>query len=106
MNISDKPLGEQCHNALVTAAELKNVAMLLRKKAERILDQVFLMSDGSIEVRKATARDSKHHRDAEDGALEAETRANIAKAEADGLQIRFEHWRTEQSTRRAEMTLR
>ena len=101
-----RTLGEQCHDALVAAAESKNIAMLLRKKAERILDQVFLMSDGSIEVRKATARDSKEHREADQRALEAETKANIAKAEGDGLQIRFEEWRTQQSTRRAEMTLR
>ena len=103
---SNQPLGVMCHDALVAAAESKNIAILLRKKSERILDQVFLMSEGSIEVRKVTARQSDNYLMADQRALVAETKANIAKAEADGLQIRFESWRTEQATARAEMQLR
>ena len=103
---SNQPLGAQCHDALVVAAESKNIALLLRKTADRILDQVFLMSEGGIEVRKVTARQSEEYRMAEERAMEAETQANIERAEADGLEVRFKEWQGLNSNRRAEMQLR
>ena len=101
-----RTLGEQCHDAKMATAKNETIALELRKKASRIYDQVFLMAGGPIEVRKATARLKPEHVLAEDRAMEAETASILAKAEANGLEVRFEEWRTIQATRRAEMQLR
>ena len=91
-----RTLGEQCHDAIVVAAKYKDIAVGLRKKCELIFDMVFLVSEGAIETRKALARTSKEYREADERALEAETKAVIAKAEALGLDKRFDEWRNEE----------
>lgn len=101
-----RTLGEQCHDAIIVAAKYKDIAGKLRAKAGLVFDMVFLVSEGAIETRKALARTSSEYREADNRALEAETKAIVAKAEAVGLDKRFEEWRTTQATRRAEMTLR
>lgn len=107
MHGSNRSLAEMIADALIVAAEAKNDAATKRRKADRILDAVLLQqSGGSADERKAKARQDVRYIQADDAALEAEHRANIAKAQADGLGVRFEAWRTEQATARAEMNLR
>lgn len=100
------PLGERCHRALVQAARVKVEALTARKLAERVYDRILLDAEGSIPVREAKARVHEKFIAAEDAALKLESDAIIAKAHADGLQIRFEEFRTQAATSRAEMNLR
>jgi hypothetical protein len=99
--------GSRLHDALIKAGEAKVDAIQARKKADRILDVCFLRADGkNAEMKKAQARTDPTFLEADKLATDAECAAILAKADADGLQIRFEAWRTEESTKRAEMTLR
>jgi hypothetical protein len=102
-----RTLGELAYAALVHAAKLKCEAMKARKLADRIFDRLVLQSAGSsVSSREAEARLHPSYVGVDDQALEAESAAIVAKAKADGVQIRFEEWRTTQATNRAEMTLR
>jgi hypothetical protein len=102
---SNLPLGERVHRALVEAANIKIIALAKRKLAERVYDRILLDQEGSIAVKEAKARIHEKFIAVEDAALKAESEAIVAKAHADGLAIRFEQWRTEQATTRAEMQL-
>ena len=104
---SNLPLGEQVHIALVAAAKSASEALRLEKLAKRVMAQLMILSDEkSVGMREATARADFKYTNAEDAWIQAETTANIHKAEADGLKIRWETWRTEQANTRAEMQLR
>lgn len=102
-----RTLGELAHDALVHAARMKCEALRFRKQADRVFDRLVLESTGSsVSSREAEARSHPAYVGMDDQALEAESAAIVAKAKADGVQIRFEEWRTNQATTRAEMTLR
>lgn len=104
---SNRSLGERCHDAMLKAAETSSEARRLKKLAERVLAQITLAQDGKSHAERETkARCDVRYLSAEDACIAAETTANLAKAEADGLQVRFEEWRTLQATHRAEMNLR
>lgn len=104
---TNRTLGERVHDALVYAAELKADAMRERRRAERTLDISLLKATGrNADERKASARQDPRFEEADVKATEAECKAIVAKADADGLQVVFEQWRTEESTKRAEMNLR
>jgi len=104
---SNRTLGERVHDALVTAAERKAEAMRLRRMAERYFDIALLKATGkNADERKANARQDPNYEAADTKATEAECAAIVAKAEADGLQIEFEEWRSKTATERAEMQLR
>lgn len=104
---SNLPLGEQVHNALVAAAKSASEALRLEKLAKRVMAQLMIVSDEkSAAMREAAARADLKYTSVEDAWIQAETTANIDKAEAEGLKVRWETWRTEQSTLRAEMQLR
>ena len=104
---SNLPLGEQCHNALLAAANKKVAAMRARKLADRVFDRLFIGTEGrNKEEREAKARTEAAYIKIDDEALQAESDAIVAKAEADGLAVRFEEWRSEQANAREEMKLR
>lgn len=106
-NDHNRSLGERVHDAMIKAAEAKVEAMRSRRHAERAFDIALLKATGkNAEERKASARLDSAFQEKDALALEAECAAIIAKSEADGLEIVWETWRTEQSTRRAEMNLR
>ena len=103
----NRTLGELSQDAPVHPARLKVEAMKARKQADRVFDRLVLESTGSsVSSREAEARSHPSYVGMDDIALEAESQAIVAKAKADGVQIRFEEWRTNQATTRAEMTLR
>lgn len=106
MDGDNRTPGQQVHDALVRAAEAKNAAMIAERKAKRVYAQVYLAASGSVEERKQKAAVSDTYGGYEDAYIDMETAYNIARAEADGLQCRFNEWQTRESTRRAEMTLR
>lgn len=107
MTPSNRTLGERCHDAMLVAAQSESEARRFKKLSERVLAQITLAQDGKSHAERETkARCDIRFIAAEDAYIEAETRANVAKAEADGLRIRFEEWRTHQATTRAEMSLR
>lgn len=104
---SNRSLGEQCHDALLKAAETGSEAKRLKKLSERVLAQLTLAQDGKSHAeREVKARCDMRYIAAEDASITAETDANKARAEADGLHVRFSEWQTLESTRRAEMHLR
>jgi hypothetical protein len=105
--MSNRTIGEQCHDALVEAAKAKAEALRARKKADRTFDIALLKATGAnADARKAAARLDPVADAAESEAVEKECAAIVAKAQADGLQILFEAWRSKQATDRAEMTMR
>lgn len=107
MDISNNlSLSEQVHRALVNAARLKVEAMRAKKIAERAFDRILLDQEGkNIAEREAKARIHATFLSLDDAALEAESKAIIARAHTEGLQCRFEAWRSENATNRAEMAL-
>ena len=99
-------LGVQCHDAMVKHAAALNEALRTERLRKRIFAELYLRGDGSVAHREAMARTNPAYIEAEERWVQCESAANLAKAEADGLRIRFEAWRTQQSTARAEMNLR
>jgi hypothetical protein len=106
MTLDNRTPGQQVHDALVRAAAAKNDALIAERRAKRVYAQVYLAASGSVEERKQKAAVSDTYAEYEDKRIDAETKHNIARAESDGLQCRFNEWQTRESTRRAEMTLR
>lgn len=104
---SNRSLGERVHDALLEAASKKNDALLLKRRYERTLTAYTIDAQGkSFGERQAKAATHTVVADAEEAWIVAEQAANAARAQADGLQCRFEEWRTNQATNRAEMNLR
>ncbi len=100
-------LGQKYHDALIRAAEAKNEALRAERMKKRIFAQVILRVEGkNAQEREAQAITHSEYQRFEDAWVEAETKANVAKAEADGLAVMFEAWRTQQATARAEMQIR
>lgn len=105
--MTNRTLGQMVHDALVKAAELKADAMRERRRADRTLDICILRATGkNSDERKASARQMPEFEEADLKAIEAECKFVVAKAEADGLQVEWETWRTEQANQRAEANLR
>lgn len=108
MQIATQPeltLGEQCHAAMVKFATAENEALRTKQLHKRIFAELYLRGDGNIPHREAMARTNPAYIEAEERWIQAESAANLAKAESNGLRIRFEAWRTQAATRRAEMTM-
>jgi hypothetical protein len=104
---SNQTLGERVHDALVEAAKAKNDAFRLERKYKRTLKAHIVISEGkSFGERETKASVNPTVQEAEDAWIAAELIANTTRAEADGLQVRFEEYRTREATARAEMTLR
>lgn len=104
---SNRTIAEQANDAMLESAQAKTEALRARKLAERVYDRIFLDTQGkNIAEREARARVHDKFIAAEDAALDAEERAILAKAAADGLMVQFEAWRSKQATDRAEMQLR
>lgn len=99
-------LGELCHDAMLKHAGTQNEALRTERLRKRMFAELFLRGDGSVAHREAMARTNPAYIEAEEKWVQAESAANMAKAEADGLRLRFEAWRTEAATTRAEMNLR
>jgi len=99
-------LANTIQEALIEAAGTQSAALSLEKHAKAVRAEVFLQfSQGTIAEREAEARCHTRYQQIEREWIEAESAANLARAKADGLKIRWETWRTLQATRRAEMTL-
>ena len=97
--------GHQVHDALVECALQKNEALKAEKLAKRVYSAVYLQTDGNVDERKAKALTNSKYEEFDDVHTDAESKYNLARAEADGMQCRFEEWRTRSATRRAEMGL-
>ena len=87
-------------------AELDGEARRLEKMEKVVFSEVVNQLEGSIALREHAARANPQYRDIMDRMIKARTAANIAKAEVDAAEMRFEAWRTAQATKRAEMSLR
>jgi hypothetical protein len=104
---SNQSPGERVHDALVEAAIAKTEAFKSERLYKRVLAECLLGAEGKTSAeRDARARLHPKAIAAEDAWITNESKANIARAESDGLQVRFEEYRTREATARAEMTLR
>lgn len=100
-------LGQKYHDALIRAANAKNEALAAERLKKRVYAQCFLQVEGkNAAEREAKSITHAEYQRFEEQWIEAETRANLAKAEAEALAVKFEAWRTDQATRRAEMQIR
>lgn len=104
---------EEALHALTTAMEDAAEAENAADRAEALRKRVFAevvnhATQGGTPVSKAeyAARADQRFVAADNEAIDARSAANIAKAKAEGLKLRFEAWRTRNATRRAEMNLR
>ena len=104
---TNRSLGERCHEAMLAHAKAQSEAMRAERLRKRKFAELFLrMTEGSVAQREAMARTSPAYVEAENLWVQAESAANLAKAEADGMRIRFEEYRTREATTRAEMQMR
>lgn len=103
---TNQTLGERCHDALIETGKAKAAAFKAERLYKRKRATVYLHMQGTVAERDASSRKHEEVVAAEDRWIEAEMTHNIKRAESDGLQMRFEEWRTKQSTARAEMQLR
>ena len=104
--MSNLPLSQQCADALEDSARAESEAIRLEKLAKRVFSQLVINSEGSVNIREHLARAHLKYTEAEDAYITAQTAANLARAKSDGLRLRFEAWRTEESSERARMNLR
>ena len=91
----------------VKAAELDGAARMLEEMKKILLSELVNQSEkSSISKAEHWARDQSQYREHIEKMVNARTAANVAKAEWEATQMRFEAWRTLESTKRAEMNLR
>lgn len=84
---------------------LDGEASKLEKLEKLIFSEMVQREQGSVAAREHAVRADAVFRDHCLEAIGARTQANIARAEADGMKMRFEAWRTISATKRAEMNL-
>jgi|TARA_R110001606_G_scaffold396461_1_gene570623 hypothetical protein len=97
-------------NASKTAlkfAQLDGEARMLEKFEKILLSElVNQANESSIAKAEHFARRHNTYKDHVTKMVLARTDANVAKAEWEAIQMKFESWRTLESTKRAEMNLR
>jgi hypothetical protein len=87
--------------------ELDGAARLLEDSSKTVFSQIMTEWE-NIPVNKAEhkSRQDQRYVDIRKEANEMRTQANLAKVRADYMKMRFEMYRTSESSRRAEMSLR
>ena len=86
-------------------AEAENLALTMKRIMERKHATIFLRQAGNNAEREAKTRTHEDYLSAEDDYLDAANHANLAKAQRNALEVLWETWRTNESTRRAEMRI-
>ena len=84
-------------------AELDGDARRLEKLEKIVFSEIVNQLDGSISSREHEARGHPNYRSHCLETVSARTKANVMKAELDGMEMKFEAWRTLNATKRAEM---
>lgn len=102
----ENDIAYRCTEAMKAAAEAKSDAERLERMAKRVYSQLIISGQGSVAYREHAARCDQKYIDAENVYVAAQTRANVLGAEADGLRLQFEYFRTVSADRRAEMQMR
>lgn len=99
-------LGDKYATALLDAADKKSEALKLERLAKRFYAACYLSAVGTVPEREAKARTNPEFERAEQEWITAEHEANIAEAKVEAMKVKWESWRTLESTKRAEMSLR
>ena len=98
---------ERYRLAQVDWAEKDGEADRLEETKKIIFSELFNQSDEKTAAKaEHWARCHERYRQAMNDAVKAKTAANIARAEVKAMEMKFERWRTMESTKRAEMSLR
>ena len=98
--------GDEYAKALEEVAIAKNEALRQERLTERVKAECFIHAVGkNAEERKSSAITNERYQKQKETDTNAQSALNLAKARADGLYVKFEAWRTLESTKRAEMKL-
>lgn len=98
--------GDSYAESLMATAEAKNAALKQDRITERVKAACFIFAEGkNAEERKSNAIVHPDYQKQVDADVEAQSKYNLARAKSDGLYVKFEAWRTLESTKRAEMKL-
>ena len=104
---SDNDIAEQFRLSCEEWARLDGEARRKDALRKRIFAQLVIAADAkSVAMAENLARVDPRYEMAEADSINAETAANIAKADMEAVRIRFEVWRTRNANARAEMNLR
>ena len=105
--MSDENYTERFREKGVEWAKLDGEARRLEELRRIVLHEIRQRSDKKTEAAKETAAyAAPEYRKHVLEMVEARTTANICKAELEAMRMVADVWRTKESTRRAEMTLR
>lgn len=85
--------------------KLDGEAARLEKLEKIIFSEMVQRLEGSVAAREHAARASEEYRTHCLQMIAARTAANMARAEADGMRMKWDTWRTVNATRRAEMQI-
>jgi len=97
---------ERYRLAVMDAATKKSEAVRAEKLAKRVFSACYLSAEGPVAEREHKARTNEEYKRFEDDWIAAEHEANIAEAKVDAMRLAADIWRTSESSRRAEMSLR
>ena len=101
--ISPRDFPEQYRVKAQEWARTDGEARKLEKMEKIIFSEIVNQSEGAISAREHAARANPAYKDASQAAIGARTRANLLKAELEGMEMAWETWRTLNATKRAEM---
>lgn len=103
---SDNDISELFRLSAVKWAEADGEARTKDAFRKRVFAQLVIAANTSVAAGENQARVDRRYEVAEADAINAETAANIAKAEMEAIKIKIEVWRTRMATQRAEMGLK
>lgn len=86
-------------------ARLDGEARRLEEMRKPVLGELVNQADGPVARAEHAAYASEHYRRHVEAMVKARTTANIARAEKDAAEMRFEAWRTANATKRAQMRI-
>lgn len=86
-------------------AKLDGAARRLEELKPVVEAELFNQAEGAMDARKAQARAHPRYRQHIESMVEARTSANVLLAEVKGMETKWDTWRTQNATRRAEMKI-
>lgn len=102
----DNDISELFRLSAIKWAEADGEARTKDAFRKRVFAQLVIAANTSVAAGENQARIDRRYEVAEAEAINAETAANIAKAEMEAIRVKIDIYRTRAATRRAEMMLK